>query len=1529
MTELRYQSGLLVVRGLRIVYASEGAAALAGYAPAALHGMPVLDLVAPEERERVRDRNERRRRGEPVPSEYETFLLRADGTRRAVELHVEIRAEDTVVEFHDLSGVAARRPRLEGLAALGVAIQREPTAEAVHARIREALPGLSLAGVLLSPNTDGPRMTWAVFPPEVHRAFQEQAGRLEGLQGRWTPFARALWKDGAAFCDDWASVAAAFIGEPLAARARATAAALGLSRAVGVRIEERAGARSYLVLISEWLRGDDLAAVRLFGAQVGAALDGARTIADLSRRNEELAAVNRVGGLLGEAGDLGEFFEQAGQILRVTSGCRGLAVFVLDPLEGQLVRAWDAGLEAEVRARLERLPGTGVLAEVLRDRAARVVQLEEGDEAGGWRECMRRSGFDRVAWVPLVARSRAIGAMAVGFSGGPEEAASLRLELLVAVGAHFASAVESHGLVADLRRRVDELTLLNDVATASAQLDPVVLLESVLRRMCETFQADGGAAFLYDGEGLSMVASCGMSAEGVRLIARLRPGQGLAGLAFQRLAPVRAPDATGDPTASEIFRVEGTRAAIGIPLIAKSAAVGALVLARRTARPVTDEAMATLSAAGLQLGAAVENARLFADVRRRLSDLEAVHGLALRIFGNAAGDVPALLEDACGELARALSCRGGIVALLGADGRRLTGVAGQGAPFDPRRLDVALAQDQLAQDAIRLRAPAWSPDVIRDPRSALCGRADVAPMAVLAVPLTSRQATRGVVYLWDDPGRAFTDPELALANALVGELAVGLENAELYAEARHRVEELSLLNEVGRTVAGSLDLDHVLAEGLAAACRLVGADHGQVILHDPVRGTLRVAATTGGDRAAAERDSADLGAGGVSWRAVRERRVIAVEDADADPEVNPGLRRRYGVRSLLVAPMLLRGEPLGVLAVTDGTRNRRFQPAEVERLTAVANHLAVALENAQLYAEASGRLHELSTVIDVARVVSSSLDLEQVLTAGAEHLKQTLQASACTILLDDYRRRELRRAAARGAPIGPEILPLADPSLAREALEARAPVTGRVPAPDGGEAALLAVPLHVRDQPVGVALVAGASGDRTFSAGELARAMAIASQLAVAVDNARLYSETRRRAEELGVLHEVGRSLVATLDFEQVLDAGARNLARIVDAPRALIALVDGAGAELQVRAQWGLPGSLLGVRIPVQPGEPSLAAAVFDRREPLAVEDARNDPRVKNDLVRDPSVRAVLGLPLVVRDRYIGSAIIVETRGVRRFGTAEVERATAVANQLAVAAENARLYEDLRRSYAELAQAQRQLIQRERLAALGELSAVVAHEVRNPLGVIFNSLGSLRRLLRPEGDARMLLDIVGEEADRLNRIVGDLLDFARPSTPTLRREPLERVVDEAVAAALAQNASSVEVRREVEAGLPPVPLDARLVRQAVVNVAVNAVQAMPRGGRLTVRTARDGDSALIEIEDTGAGIPDEVRDHLFEPFFTTKASGTGLGLAVVKRIVDGHGGEVSVRSAPGAGAAFTLRFPLHPRAGEDDTAVETEAGIG
>jgi len=242
------------------------------------------------------------------------------------------------------------------------------------------------------------------------------------------------------------------------------------------------------------------------------------------------------------------------------------------------------------------------------------------------------------------------------------------------------------------------------------------------------------------------------------------------------------------------------------------------------------------------------------------------------------------------------------------------------------------------------------------------------------------------------------------------------------------------------------------------------------------------------------------------------------------------------------------------------------------------------------------------------------------------------------------------------------------------------------------------------------------------------------------------------------------------------------------------------------------------------------------------------------------------------------------------------------------------RLAQDLRKSYEELARTQLALVERERLAAIGELAATVAHEVRNPLAVIFNCLGSLQKTYAAAGDARALLDILAEEAGRLNQIVSELLDYARPGELLLLDESLEEIVSAAIVAVTGAHASPVEIELDVPRPLRRQVLDARLVRRAVINLVTNAVQAVPHGGRVVVRvldeTVPDGSAVRIEVTDNGPGIPDDILARIFEPFFTTKASGTGLGLAVVKHVAEAHHGDLTVSTRTGGGTTFVMRLP-------------------
>jgi signal transduction histidine kinase len=332
----------------------------------------------------------------------------------------------------------------------------------------------------------------------------------------------------------------------------------------------------------------------------------------------------------------------------------------------------------------------------------------------------------------------------------------------------------------------------------------------------------------------------------------------------------------------------------------------------------------------------------------------------------------------------------------------------------------------------------------------------------------------------------------------------------------------------------------------------------------------------------------------------------------------------------------------------------------------------------------------------------------------------------------------------------------------------------------------------------------------------------------------------------------------------------------VVDASNTFVLLLDAPVRELRGVATSNPEYREQFRTVRIQLDEPSIAARAVRARSPQVVPDVSAASDVHRRLTDLYGEKSLLALPLLLREEPIGAVVIDDVRSARDWTESEVELATLIAQQVAVAVANARLFEDLRRSYGDLARAQEELVKRERLAALGELAAVVAHEVRNPLGVIFNSIVSLR---------------------------------------TIQRESLHEVIEEAVQVARSEaSTSSVDMRIELAPDLEPFGLDARMVRQALLNVVLNGLQAMPKGGTLTVRATaerRGGRAyARVDVIDTGLGIPSEVQSRMFQPFFTTKASGTGLGLAVVKRIVEAHRGEIRVESRPGAGTTFTLHLP-------------------
>lgn len=295
------------------------------------------------------------------------------------------------------------------------------------------------------------------------------------------------------------------------------------------------------------------------------------------------------------------------------------------------------------------------------------------------------------------------------------------------------------------------------------------------------------------------------------------------------------------------------------------------------------------------------------------------------------------------------------------------------------------------------------------------------------------------------------------------------------------------------------------------------------------------------------------------------------------------------------------------------------------------------------------------------------------------------------------------------------------------------------------------------------------------------------------------------------------------------------------------------------------------------------------------------------------------LAVPLVVKGRPVGLFVVGKEDG--GFGREDLRILKGMARHAAVAIENARLVEGLEALTStledrvlertwELERAQEELLRSERMASLGRLAATVAHELRNPLAVIRTSAFYLRNRLKDQGErVSRHLELIESQVHLSGKIVSDLLDFSRDAVPDRASVDLNRLLEGVLERVGLPE--GVELALELDRDLPEVSADPLQIEQSVRNLVHNALEAMPSGGRLTLRTSVDTTAAVVEVADTGVGIPEEDRERIFDPLYTTRPEGCGLGLTLTRKLVRGHGGGLEFSSTVGRGTTFRILLPL------------------
>jgi two-component system NtrC family sensor kinase len=398
----------------------------------------------------------------------------------------------------------------------------------------------------------------------------------------------------------------------------------------------------------------------------------------------------------------------------------------------------------------------------------------------------------------------------------------------------------------------------------------------------------------------------------------------------------------------------------------------------------------------------------------------------------------------------------------------------------------------------------------------------------------------------------------------------------------------------------------------------------------------------------------------------------------------------------------------------------------------------------------------------------------------------------------------------------------------------------------------------------------------------------------------------RQRNQELAALDDINRTISSSLDLDEVLTSALSGLSQLVKADALAVVLNDEESDAWVIRAARTVKDVWLEGR--VIPEDDVIIRKVANEVQTIFQSTVENAFWNK---VLDVQCLEILCVPLVKNEEVLGALIAMGSpASLTSQHTPLVEH---IAATVAVAVEKAQLFRDLEVFAGAIERSQNQLIQAEKMAAVGRLAASLAHEINNPLQAIQNSLHLALHKNLEEDNKIKFLEMAQAEVNRLVQIVRRMLDFYRPSNST-QKFVVNRPVEDALAIAgkrLQQNKIHVEAR--LSPTLPPIIGTANQLTQVFLNIIINSIEAMPDGGTLWVGTAHDtnpGREIVVAFRDSGAGIPADIRSHLFEPFHTSKPTGTGLGLAISYGIIERHHGIIEVDSPPGGGTTFIIRLP-------------------
>lgn len=746
-------------------------------------------------------------------------------------------------------------------------------------------------------------------------------------------------------------------------------------------------------------------------------------------------------------------------------------------------------------------------------------------------------------------------------------------------------------------------------------------------------------------------------------------------------------------------------------------------------------------------------------------------------------------------------------------------------------------------------------------------------------------------------------------------------------DLRGQNEYLALINEMNRAILMSDDYDSIIRVLAVNLKKIIDADDCYILRWNEETKTPTPVTTTANLDFSFTESTIYPEELGVTAAILRVGRVIAVEDASNSPYINAEIIKRFPVKSLIGIPLIAGGQKLGVVIIAFNSYHQ-FTKEELERAEQAGNQVAVALLDLQQHLEIQRRLKESNALTEISRALSETErvgtdKVMQLIVDSARDLIQ--QAEESVIHLLDGDAAVLIPRAISGFDTGTK-------ASERHKIGLKEGVAGHVIAT--GETinigdintsplyvhkerspnyrSLLVAPVQSGKQPIGTISVQS-NKLHAFSASDVELLVALSIQAAIAIENTRLFEATQQSLKEVNALYRTIQGLASSLNTDELIEDVVNLLQQNFGYYHVQIYLLDPVNGDAVLKSGSGETGHRMLEAKTRLPRGIGIVNYVVETATPFVTNNV-------NDIVffyRNsflPDTQSEMTVPIKV-DGKVAGVIDVQEKPPKKLTNNDLQLMIAVADQLSVALQKARLYTNLQDALQQEQTIRSQLIQSERLALVGRLLASVSHELNNPLQAIQNALFLLKdeEHLSPQG--KQDLDVILSEAERMASLIERLRSAYRPGrVKDFRPVELNDLIEDVhtlITTLLRQKQIAFELHPDPD--LPPFSGMSDQMRQVVLNLFLNAIEVMKPGGRLIVRTLNlpQQNEVLLTVKDTGPGIDPDLLPRIFDAFITDKQTGTGLGLTITRDIIEQHFGRIEAENDPDGGAVFRVWLPI------------------